>query len=432
MRARVRPASGDACCCARGPTRSRPSSSSGSSAPTACSCRRPATGGESATICDRHGALLIADEVLSGFGRTGRWFAVEHDGVVARHHHLAKGLTAGYAPSGAVIVHERVARHFDDHVLVVRADLLRPPAGLRGDRRHHRDATATRSWSSARRRWARSCGRSCARSPRRAPTSREVRGLGLLWALELWSRTRDPMPAATMAKLAATLRAPPPARAQARQPGLLRAAAVISEAELDAALGALGARVRRGARVSATPGRHEARCYARASRARCGLLRDGMTIMSGGFGLCGNAEALIDGHRPQRRQQPDAHLQQRRQPRQGPGGAAQAGRSRGDLQLHRQQPGPARAVLAGHGRGRAHAAGHARRAHARRRRRHPGFYTPTGVGTVVEEGKEVREIDGRRTCFERALPADLALVRAAVGDSPATCASGAPRATSTR
>ena len=45
-----------------------------------------------------------------------------------------------------------------------------------------------------------------------------------------------------------------------------------------------------------------------------------------------------------------------------------------------------------------------------------GFYTPTGVGTVVAEGKEVREIDGKRYVFERPLRADLAIVRAAVGD----------------
>jgi 3-oxoacid CoA-transferase subunit A len=46
----------------------------------------------------------------------------------------------------------------------------------------------------------------------------------------------------------------------------------------------------------------------------------------------------------------------------------------------------------------------------------PAFYTPTGVGTVVEEGKEVREIDGRRYILERALHADVALVRAQVSD----------------
>jgi 3-oxoacid CoA-transferase subunit A len=45
-----------------------------------------------------------------------------------------------------------------------------------------------------------------------------------------------------------------------------------------------------------------------------------------------------------------------------------------------------------------------------------GFYTPTGVGTVVAEGKEVREIDGRRYLLERPLRGDLAIVRAAVGD----------------
>src|SRR5436190_222241 len=45
-----------------------------------------------------------------------------------------------------------------------------------------------------------------------------------------------------------------------------------------------------------------------------------------------------------------------------------------------------------------------------------GFYTPTGVGTVVAEGKEVREIDGKKYLFERPLRADVAIVRAAVGD----------------
>ena len=58
--------------------------------------------------------LLIADEVLSGFGRTGRWFAVDHDGVTPDLMTVAKGLTGGYAPGGAVIVTERIARHFDD------------------------------------------------------------------------------------------------------------------------------------------------------------------------------------------------------------------------------------------------------------------------------------------------------------------------------
>ena len=56
--------------------------------------------------------------MLSGFGRTGRWFAVDHDGVTPDLLTMAKGITAGYVPGGAVIVSEKIARHFDDHVLV--------------------------------------------------------------------------------------------------------------------------------------------------------------------------------------------------------------------------------------------------------------------------------------------------------------------------
>jgi taurine---2-oxoglutarate transaminase len=67
--------------------------------------------------CDRHGALLVCDEVLTGFGRTGRGLALEHEAVEPDLVTLAKGITAGYAPLGAVLVHERIARHFDEKVL---------------------------------------------------------------------------------------------------------------------------------------------------------------------------------------------------------------------------------------------------------------------------------------------------------------------------
>jgi adenosylmethionine-8-amino-7-oxononanoate aminotransferase len=68
--------------------------------------------------CDREGALLVADEVLTGFGRTGRWFGIDHEeGVVPDMITLAKGLTGGYAPLGAVLVHQRVAERFDDQKL---------------------------------------------------------------------------------------------------------------------------------------------------------------------------------------------------------------------------------------------------------------------------------------------------------------------------
>lgn len=67
-------------------------------------------------LCDRHGILMICDEVMTGFGRTGRWFAVDHWDVVPDLITLAKGLTSSYVPLGAVGMRPHVARYFDDHV----------------------------------------------------------------------------------------------------------------------------------------------------------------------------------------------------------------------------------------------------------------------------------------------------------------------------
>lgn len=58
--------------------------------------------------CDRYDVLLIADEVITGFGRTGRWFGVEHDGVVPDMLTFAKGVTSGYVPLGGVLLHARI------------------------------------------------------------------------------------------------------------------------------------------------------------------------------------------------------------------------------------------------------------------------------------------------------------------------------------
>ncbi len=67
-------------------------------------------------LCDRHGILLICDEVMTGFGRTGRWFGVDHWGVVPDMMTLAKGLTSSYLPLGAVAMNARVAGHFAKNV----------------------------------------------------------------------------------------------------------------------------------------------------------------------------------------------------------------------------------------------------------------------------------------------------------------------------
>ena len=68
-------------------------------------------------ICDKHGILLVADEVMSGFGRTGKWFGSDHHGVKIDLMCMAKGITAGYLPLGAVMVDEQIARHYDDKPL---------------------------------------------------------------------------------------------------------------------------------------------------------------------------------------------------------------------------------------------------------------------------------------------------------------------------
>ncbi len=68
-------------------------------------------------ICDRHGILLISDEVMSGWGRTGKWFAVDNWNVAPDMITTAKGITSGYVPLGAVIVSEPIAKFFDDKYL---------------------------------------------------------------------------------------------------------------------------------------------------------------------------------------------------------------------------------------------------------------------------------------------------------------------------
>jgi len=68
-------------------------------------------------ICDKYGILLISDEVMSGFGRTGKWFAVDNWDVTPDIITFAKGVTSGYVPLGGVVVSEKIAQHFEDNKL---------------------------------------------------------------------------------------------------------------------------------------------------------------------------------------------------------------------------------------------------------------------------------------------------------------------------
>ena len=67
-------------------------------------------------ICTKHGILMVADEVMSGFGRTGEWFAVNHWNVVPDLICMAKGLTSSYLPLGAVGMRPHIAQHFQNKV----------------------------------------------------------------------------------------------------------------------------------------------------------------------------------------------------------------------------------------------------------------------------------------------------------------------------
>ncbi len=68
-------------------------------------------------LCDKYGILLIIDEVMSGFGRTGKWFGVDHHEVSPDLMCIAKGLTAGYLPLGGLMVSEEIAKKYDENYL---------------------------------------------------------------------------------------------------------------------------------------------------------------------------------------------------------------------------------------------------------------------------------------------------------------------------
>ena len=131
-------------------------------------------------LCDRNGILMVCDEVMAGFGRTGRWFAVDHWDVVPDLMTMAKGLTSSYLPLGAVAMRDHDRRGHGEQDVLRRPHVQQPPGqpgrGARDDRRL-RGGRPHRQRRAPRRRDARPPRGPRGQAPvrRRAPQPRAVR-----------------------------------------------------------------------------------------------------------------------------------------------------------------------------------------------------------------------------------------------------------------
>src|ERR671930_200217 len=145
-------------------------------------------------VCDRHGILLICDEVMAGFGRTGRWFACENWDVVPDILCAAKGINSGYVPLGAMIVSEPIAAWARDKYFA---------GGLTYSGHPLACASAVASIEAFQEEGivenAAAMGpvfrEELGRLAERHPSIGDVRGLGCFWALELVRNreTREPL-----------------------------------------------------------------------------------------------------------------------------------------------------------------------------------------------------------------------------------------------
>ena len=136
-------------------------------------------------LCDKHGIVYIADEVMAGFGRTGDWFAFEHFGVVPDLITFAKGVNSGYVPVGGVIISDDIAATFDERVF---------PGGLTYSGHPLASASIIATLTAmqeegivenARRIGEDVLGPGLRELAERHPVIGEVRGLGVFWALDL-------------------------------------------------------------------------------------------------------------------------------------------------------------------------------------------------------------------------------------------------------
>jgi taurine--2-oxoglutarate transaminase len=135
-------------------------------------------------ICDRHGVLLIADEVMTGWGRTGEWFAMDHWGVKPDILVTAKGITSAYVPLGLCATTAKIADYFEDHFFAhghtYEAHPMTLAPAVAAIHEIQRLDLVTRS-----REMGKYLGEKLNALKQKHPSIGEVRGVGLFWALEL-------------------------------------------------------------------------------------------------------------------------------------------------------------------------------------------------------------------------------------------------------
>ena len=158
-------------------------------------------------ICDKYGILLISDEVMSGWGRTGKWFAVDHWNVAPDIITTAKGITSGYVPLGAVIVSEPIAKFFDDKYLYAgltyNGHALACAAALATIAVYEEDHLIENAVTVGKH-----LGEALEGIQARHPSVGDVRYIGLFSAIELVANreTKEILPAAKMAEVGKVLR----------------------------------------------------------------------------------------------------------------------------------------------------------------------------------------------------------------------------------